>query len=76
MTPKTKDELDALLRQIQSDWLLSSNETWTPNMWAPYLRQRLADAGVQMVPMPDRGSIARSMVELSPFYTEPRARKE
>ena len=73
MTPKTVEELDELLDSIHEEWAFNRRPRELPGTtWPVYLRRKLADAGVQMVPEhwahwhgPEEGP------EISPFYTEP-----
>lgn len=91
MTPKTKDELDELLCNAKASWT-SAYTLWLQTdaygdvheleSFGPYLRQRLADAGIQLVPVPPRsdstdgvtrvvtGTQRAVIVGQNPFYTE------
>lgn len=69
MSPPDRAALDSLIEEICDTWEAGYEET-QPFSRADYLRRRLAEHGVQMVAMPDCGTILRSMVELSPYYTE------
>ena len=70
MTPKTVEELDELLDSIHEEWAFNRRPRELPGTtWPVYLRRKLADAGVQMVPK--RLNIYRDVISTSPFYTEP-----